>query len=229
MRLEDLNWMDVEAYLKKDKRLMLILGACEQHGYLSLTTDVRIPLALTDAASQQTGVLVAPPLSFGVSSEFGGYPGTISLRLQTFLQVLDDIIRWLHQQGFRRLLVVNGHGGNTPGETLLYELVNDLEDLKVAWYSWWRSPSVMAAAESHGLHPHHASWIEAFPFNRVAPLPEGKKAPVPSQRIVDAKNARHVYGDGVLGGPYQADPEVLDEIFNIAVGEIVVELERLKA
>ena len=60
MRLEELNWMDVEAYLKKDNRLMLVLGACEQHGYLSLLTDTLIPLALADAAAQQSGVPVAP-------------------------------------------------------------------------------------------------------------------------------------------------------------------------
>jgi creatinine amidohydrolase len=45
MRLEDLNWMDVEAYLKRDKRMILVLGATEQHGFLSLLSDVKIPLA----------------------------------------------------------------------------------------------------------------------------------------------------------------------------------------
>ena len=51
MRIEDLNWMDVEGYLKHDDRLILVIGACEQHGYLSLLSDVKIPLALADAAS----------------------------------------------------------------------------------------------------------------------------------------------------------------------------------
>jgi len=70
MRIEDLNWMDVENYLKQDDRLILVIGACEQHGYLSLLTDIRIPLALADAASQQAGVLVAPPLNYGASPYF---------------------------------------------------------------------------------------------------------------------------------------------------------------
>jgi creatinine amidohydrolase len=67
MRLEDLNWMDVERYLEQDDRLILVLGACEQHGHLSLLTDIKIPLALTDSASNRTGALIAPPLNFGVS------------------------------------------------------------------------------------------------------------------------------------------------------------------
>ena len=57
MRFEDLSWFDVEKYLQNEDRLMLVLGACEQHGYLSLLTDSKIPLALADAASQQTGVI----------------------------------------------------------------------------------------------------------------------------------------------------------------------------
>ena len=64
MRFEECNWMDVENYLQKEDRVILVIGACEQHGYLSLQTDMRIPLALADAASSETGVIVAPTLNF---------------------------------------------------------------------------------------------------------------------------------------------------------------------
>ncbi len=57
MRIEDLNWMDVEKYLQQEDRLMMVIGASEQHGYLSLLTDIKIPLAMADSASQATGVL----------------------------------------------------------------------------------------------------------------------------------------------------------------------------
>lgn len=92
MRFGDLNWMDVESYLKTDQRVLLVLGAAEQHGYLSLQTDTRIPLALADAASKETGVLIAPELNFGVSPYFLDYPGTISLRSETMLRVVEDLI-----------------------------------------------------------------------------------------------------------------------------------------
>ena len=55
MRFEELNWMDVERYLEQDDRLILVTGACEQHAYLSLLTDIKIPLAMADAASNATG------------------------------------------------------------------------------------------------------------------------------------------------------------------------------
>ena len=224
MRFEDLNWMDVENHLKTDDRLMLVVGACEEHGYLSLLTDIKIPLALADAASKRTHVLVAPPLNFGISPYFAKYPGTISLRTQTFLAVVEDIVRWVHAQGFKRLLVVNGHGGNNPATALLAELVNDLPDLKVGWYAWWAAPPVTAVAESAGLVSNHAAWIEAFRFCRVADLPEGVKQPVTASRILNAGETRALYGDGVFGGPYSADEALMQKIFDAAVADIVEKL-----
>jgi creatinine amidohydrolase len=224
MRLEDLNWMGVENYLKNDDRLMLVTGACEQHGYLSLLTDIRIPLALADAASQQTGVLVAPPLNFGVSPYFARYPGTISLRTETFLAVIGDIVRWVYGQGLRRLLFVNGHGGNTPATALLSELVNDLPGLRVDWYSWWMASSVKAVAESAGLEGNHANWLEAFSFCRVADLPEGEKSTVTPAPFLNAEATRAHHGDGVFGGWYKADDAVMQRVFNAAVADVVAKL-----
>jgi creatinine amidohydrolase len=168
MRFDDVNWMDVESYLQCEDRVMLVLGACEEHGYLSLTTDVRIPLALADAASQQTGVLVAPPVSFGLSPYFAAYPGTISLRARTYLLLFEDILRELHRQGFRRILVLNGHGGNAPVTAALEELLAQLPGVRIGWYSWFDAPHVQAVAEQHGLHLGHANWSEAFSFTQVA-------------------------------------------------------------
>ncbi len=221
MRLEDLNWMDVEQYLKQDDRLVLVLGACEQHGHLSLLSDVRIPLALADAASLQMGVLVAPPLNFGASPYFLSYPGTLSLRASTLLDVVEDLVRSAYGQGFRRLLVLNGHGGNDGARTRLYELANQLDGLRLAWYAWWTSHSVVSVAQQHGLKPSHANWLEAFAFTRVADLPQGEKPPPHIPGLLNAREARQAYGDGSFGGPYQAPQVVMDEIFQAALQDIL--------
>src|SRR3972149_566631 len=139
MRLEDLNWFDVESYLQHDDRLILVRGACEQHGYLSLLTDVKIPLALADAASQQSRVLVAPPLNFGASPYFLSYPGTLSLRVSTLLDLVEDLVRSAYGQGFRRLLVLNGHGGNDPARGGPYELVQQLSRPRPGGGRWGRA------------------------------------------------------------------------------------------
>jgi creatinine amidohydrolase len=186
MRLEDLNWMDVEKYLEQEDRMMLVTGACEQHGYLSLLTDIKVPLALADAASQQTGVLVAPPLNFGLSPYFRDYPGTLTLRVSTLLAAVEDIIHSAYHQGVRRILIINGHGGNSPLRVHLNDSINDMPGLKLGWYDWWTSHSVDAVAVKHNLKPSSAncrrkpksrpespapSWIPGPPAKSMATVP----------------------------------------------------------
>lgn len=225
MRFEELNWMDVESYLKQDDRLMLVTGSCEQHGYLSLLTDVKIPLALADAASSQTGVPVAPPLNFGVSPYFLAYPGTISLRVSTFIEVIADLVRSVYGVGFRRLLFINGHGGNEPARARLTELVNELPGLQVEFNSWWTSHSVEAVAVKHQLKRYHAGWLEAFPFTRVSELPQENKIPPAVYGLPGAERTRQLYGDGVFGGPYQVDDAVMSELFTAALEDVLVLLK----
>ncbi len=221
MRFEELNWFDIENYLEGDDRLILVLGACEQHGYLSLTTDALIPQALGDAASQQTGVLVAPPINFGASPYFLAYPGTLSLRLSTLLDLVEDLVRSAYGQGFRRILLLNGHGGNDGVRGRLYELANEYPDIQFAWYAWWQSHSVTILAESQDLKPAHANWLEAFPFTRVSELPDGVKTPPKVTGLLGAKQAKQTYGDGVFGGAYQVDRSIMDEIFKAALGDVL--------
>ena len=226
MRLEDLNWMDVERYLEQDDRLILILGACEQHGHLSLLTDIKIPLALADSASNQTGVLVAPPLNFGISPYFLDYPGTLSLSVNSMISAVEDVLRSAYRQGFRRILVLNGHGGNSAVRHHLNEVINDLPNLKMNWYDWWTSHSIEAVAHKHSIKPGHANWLEAFSFTIVSELPEKSKTPpnVPSA-IMDAKGTREVYGDGSFGGPYRVDDGIMQEILQAALEDVLLLLK----
>ncbi len=222
MRLEDLNWMDVERYLETEDRLMLVIGATEQHAYLSLLTDVRIPQALADAASQQTGVLVAPPLNFGCSPYFLSYPGTLSLRVTTLLAAVEDIIRSAYTHGFRRILVLNGHGGNIPARTHLTEVANSLAGIQLRWYDWWLSHAIEEVAQRHGIKPSHANWLEAFPFTIVTDdMPTQPKTPPYVPGIMDAQTARTVYGDGSFGGPYLASQDIQNEMFAAALADVL--------
>lgn len=221
MRFEDLNWMDVEEYLKTDDRLIIILGAAEQHGYLSLLTDVRIPLALADAASQASGVLIAPTLNFGCSPYFLAYPGTLSLRVSTLIAAVEDIVRSAYTAGFRRILILNGHGGNMPARTQLAEICGQLTGIQLCWYDWWLSHSVEAIGVKHGIKPAHANWLEAFPFTIVGDLPETFKIPPSVPGIMDPKTARIVYGDGSFGGAYSASEEIMHELFQACLEDIL--------
>ncbi len=225
MRLAELNWMEIESYQKKDDRLIFVLGANEQHGYISVGADVKIPLSLADAASSQSGVLVAPPLNFGCSSYFMDYPGTISLRVNTLVSVVEDMVRSVHHQGFKRLVFINGHGGNKPAKIALGDLVNELSDIKIAWYDWWEAPAVRAIAQEHNLKSYHASWVEAFPFVRSANMPTGEKKPFETSRILSSSEVKSAIGDGVYGGPYQVDEHIMGDIFAACLKDILFQLQ----
>ncbi len=225
MRLQDLNWMDVERYLETDDRIILITGATEQHAYLSLLTDILIPEKLALAAAEQSHILIAPPLNFGVSDFFLDFPGTISISQPTFDAVMLDVIMSLLHQGFEGFFVLNGHGGNKVPARF-----NELQDegsARIAWYDWWRSPAVKQFNSEYGLKSSHANWSENFPFNRVAESPAGPKPDV-NLDYRDAMDPRELLGDGNYGGPYQVDDALMDEVFVRVVAEMVGMIDGLK-
>jgi creatinine amidohydrolase len=156
---------------------------------------------------------------------FLAYPGTISLRSDTFLAVVEDILNSLYQAGFRRILVMNGHGGNDGARVAWPKYPIVLPDLKLSWYAWWQSHSVEAVGRKHEIKLYHAGWLEAFPFTRVADLPPGEKAPPAVKGIMNAAEARQLYGDGVFGGAYQVDQHIMDEIFDAALQDVLYMLE----
>lgn len=223
MRFEELNWMELESYLHHDDRVILVTGACEQHAFLSLLTDIKIPLALADAVSQKSGVIVAPPLNFGCSSSFMSFPGTINLQASTMLQVIEDIVLSLYHHGFRRFMVLNGHGSNRATRARLSELTTEIDDLRVIWYEWFESRRVNAIAERLGLPAEHASWMESFPFTRTTNVvPDTAKPVTPhGAELLGAPQVRERIDDGNYGGPYQVEDAIMDEIFDTCVSEIL--------
>jgi creatinine amidohydrolase len=137
------------------------------------------------------------------------------------MDVGEDLIRSLYGQNFRKILVLNGHGGNDPLRGRLYQVASDLPDLRLTWYAWWQSHSVEVICQKYELKPAHANWLECFPFNLVTDLPDGDKLPPHIPGLMGAKEARQVYGDGSFGGPYQVEDAIMQEIFTACVTDVV--------
>ena len=225
MRLQDLNWMDVEQYLQRDRRIMLITGATEQHGYLSLATDILIPSRIALAVVEQEPVLIAPPFNFGVSEMFADFPGTITISQPTFDLVLIEIVEGLIHQGFERFFILNGHSGNKMPQHL-YDWHMDKNGIHIAWYDWWDEQAALGFAAEQGLTGDHANWGENYPFTRVGDVPAGSKTPVNLELLDEGKTTRDVLGDGSFGGPYQVDDDLMEAMFGRIVADVV---ERLRA
>ena len=125
MRISDMNWMMVEEYLKRDDRCVLPLGSTEQHAYLSLSVDSILAERIAVEAAEPLGVPVFPVVAYGITPYFRAFPGSITLRVDTYLRVVGDILDAMAEQGFKRILIVNGHGGNAPAQSLVGEWMAD--------------------------------------------------------------------------------------------------------
>ena len=115
LMLADLTWTEVRELAPQVKVVLLPVGSCEQHGHgMALATDITLAAEVCREVSRRLypSVLVAPPLPWGLSDHHLGFPGTISLHPETFYVVIRDVITSLLGHGFRRFLLVNGHGGN---------------------------------------------------------------------------------------------------------------------
>src|SRR5204863_6702864 len=103
MRLAEMNWMMVEEYLTRDDRCVLPLGSTEQHAYLSLSVDSILSERLAIEAAEPLGVPVFPVLAYGITPYFRAFPGSITLRVETYLRVIRDILDAMAEQGFKRI------------------------------------------------------------------------------------------------------------------------------
>jgi creatinine amidohydrolase len=222
MRIFDRNWLQIEEYLERDDRIVLPLGSTEQHAYLSLGTDAILAERVSVEAAEPLGVPVLPALAYGVCPTFAAYPGSPSIGLETYAALVGELVGSLRAQGFRRVLLVNGHGGNSPAAE---RVAGD----GVLWHDWWRAPQVVAAMREVGPPSAHASWIENFPWTRLegVELPAEPKPQIEPGRLagLDPTATRQLLGDGSFGGPYALPDEDMLRVWRAGVEEVRALLE----
>ena len=124
--LEHLAWPEIASLREQNGGvLMLPLGATEQHGpHLPVSMDTLLAEAVCHAASACNGVPVLPALRYTTSQgHTTKWPGTFSLRHETFIHTLCDIAAWAHATGWKRLLFVNSHFGNDASARVAMDLL----------------------------------------------------------------------------------------------------------
>ena len=221
MHVSAMNWMQMEKRLAVDDRAVLPIGCTEQHAYLSLSTDSLLAERVATEAAEPLGVPVFPVIAYGITPAFRAYPGTVSLRVETLIAIARDVLDGLAGQGFRRILIVNGHGGNAPIEGWVKEWMADGGKAKVRFHSWWNAPKVWAKVKQIDADASHASWMENFPWTRVAgaAMPGEKKPMVTFPRNYDPAEMRARLGDGSFGGLYQRSDDDVLALWGVAVEE----------
>lgn len=223
MRIRDMNWMQVEAYLERDDRAVIPLGSTEQHAQLSLMVDCILSERVAVDAAEPLGVPVFPPVNYGITPYFKGYPGTISMRPETLIAVFRDVFDSLKRAGFRRIMVVNGHGGNAPVASLAQDWMSENEGVTVRFHNWYNAPETWKKVQEIDPAASHASWMENFPWTRLAnaAAPAGAKdmVDIPRMMLMGPAEIRSYIGDGNMGGDYEKPDEVMMALWQTAVEE----------
>ena len=229
MRIADMDWRMVEDWARQDDRAVLPLGSTEQHAGLSLLTDAILAERVAVEAAEPLGVPVFPAMPFGLAPYFQAFPGSMTLRTDTLCAVVRDLMDSMKRSGFRRIVIVNGHGGNAPAGALAQEWMMDNPDCRVRFHDWWRAPRTYSKVMQTDPVASHGSWMENFPWTRLPGTPADE-----SKRMVDLDRlktlapfeARTLLEDGNYGGRTQRSDADMLAIWQIAVEETRETLER---
>jgi creatinine amidohydrolase len=222
MRVASMDWRMIEDFVRHDDRAILPIGSTEQHSGLSLLTDTILAERVAAEAAEPLGIPVFPTLPFGVAPYFQAFPGSITLRVETLCAVVRDVLDSLKRSGFRRIMIVNGHGGNAPAASLAQEWVMDNPDCRVRFHDWWRAPQTWKQVQAIDPHGSHANWMENFPWTRLVMTDaHAEKAMVNVDRLktLPPFEARNLLEDGSFGGRSQRSDAEMMAIWDVAVSE----------
>lgn len=168
MDLASSTWTDID---DSDANCAVIpVGSTEQHGpHAPLSTDTLTATAVAEAgaAASNEEIIVAPGLPVGASEEHADFAGTLWLSPDTLRAYIRDTVRSLASHGFRRVVVVNGHGGNTDALREVAASLSRHDDVFVAVFTWFDAIDVdfdmghAGAVETAMITHHHPDMIRA--------------------------------------------------------------------
>lgn len=220
MLLADLSWQQAQEYLARDNRIILPIGAVEQHGrQLGVGCDYILAERVANDTGERANVLVAPPLAYGMSLHHMKFAGTLSLRPITLTLILEDLLRGMYAHGFRRVLIVNGHGGNTAAmDSALSVVTNELDGLRVKTFEWWKEAELLqmvddTAGVQRGTHasPAETSFMMAVRAEGVH-MELAASADTPYERsreFLSGELFEKAFPNGVMGlSPFAASAEL---------------------
>ncbi len=228
------TWSEVEAYLQQRDDLLIPVGATEQHGpYGLIGTDQLCAAGVAAHAGRRGGILVGPTLQVGMSLHHLAFPGSMSLRPQTMMAVIEDWASSLAGHGFRHLRFVNGHGGNVSSLQAAFSAVSVAHpQLRCRLSSWYELSGVQALIEEHlgaadGAHGTPSELSLAFALHPEQTRVTAPQPPAPADvAIYSAEDLRRRYPDGRIGADqHLADPDLGRRLLEAAVTDLLVEHE----
>lgn len=121
----------------KIRTVLLPTGSLEPHGVIPSGTDNLAPEAMAREIAGRVDALIAPTLNYGMTEAMKGFPGAVSLSSEAYGLVIEDILRNLAEKGFKNIIVLNGHGGNTTVLNAVSTKVANRERVRILVVNWW--------------------------------------------------------------------------------------------
>ena len=238
----------------KDKVLILPLGAIEQHGpQLATGTDTDIVTSLAVEAERQRpdSIVLAPTLAFGSSHHHLSFGGTISISADTYTQMLREMVSSLIQIGFRKIILLNGHGGNiTPGRQALALLSKDFDETvqpNIALATYWElagsafagDPPMESPALSHACEYETSLMLHLYPAKVFMERVERSSRPpqngyvaweddIPYKGVTLFKATAFHSSNGSSGEPQLATAAKGSHLFSKATGSLLQFVDSFK-
>jgi len=169
-RLAELSWVEVKKLIDDGVDTAFVpVGTIEAHGkHLPLGTDVYIPERIAEVLCSKVGGVVAPSISYGVTRSLIAYPGSLTLRPETFKSLVKDVAVSLAKKGFKHVVFVNGHGGNTD---FIREAIREayfeagVRGIAIDWWVAARSivEKYYPVGQGHALAEETAALVAARP------------------------------------------------------------------
>jgi creatinine amidohydrolase len=147
-RYEKLTWPEINEAVELQKVCIVPCGAVEQHGpHLPLDVDLVCPCGIANGAGRQIPekLLVLPVIAYGYTGHVMDFPGTINTHYETFIRQVLDVTKSLAYHGFKRIILLNGHGSNMPNLDLAARRTNLETDADCVLVAWWNLLKVDSA------------------------------------------------------------------------------------
>lgn len=236
MELRFMNWNEVEEYLKDDDRVIVPIGSTEQHGpYGLFGTDHMTADMIARGVAEKLNIITVPVMPIGMSVHHMTFPGSLTFKPQTFMTILEEIIESLRSHGFRRVMLLNGHGGNRDSvKTALSSFMNDMPEMRVYFRCWWEPEEVDAYIkenfgdrEGHHSSPSETSQMMYHYSEHVKPVSVEFREMKRSAYFADKDTFRNLYPDGVMGADVNmATKEHGEKLYMKCVSSISEEINR---
>ena len=159
--MNDINWMEFrELVPSKINTVLLPTGTLEAHGVANNGADNTAPVAIARKLAQELNAMIAPAVNYGITGSLDAYAGSMTISEKAYRAYLGDILEGLAKQGFKNIIVINGHGG--PQTAVLNELAeqtgraHQVRTLVVNWWSYCSDVTLKIFGEDGG----HAGWNE---------------------------------------------------------------------